>query len=259
MLYIESRTSDKVKEWCRLRDSAAARRRQGAFWAEGLRLCTDLAGTCPVHTVLCTPQALEAHPALAALGGPGARRALVSESVAAKLSDTPSPQGVFAVLGLPAMGGPVAPGSRCLVLENVQDPANVGALARSAAAFGFSHLFLCGACADPFSPKALRASMGALARLRLHRGDVQQAADTLRGAGIPLYAAALYNSLPLGRVQCPAGAGVAVMIGNEGNGLTEQAIAAADTAVRIPMAGDVESLNAAVAGGVLLWHFRGQA
>ena len=57
------------------------------------------------------------------------------------------------------------------------------------------------------SPKALRASMGALARLRLHRGDVQQAADTLRGAGIPLYAAALYNSLPLGQVQCPAGAG----------------------------------------------------
>lgn len=253
---IESRTSTQVKAWLRLRDSAAARREEGAFFAEGLRLCTDLVSTCLVRALICTQRAMEAHPQLAVLGGGQTRRVIVSESVAEKLSDTHSPQGVFAVLEMPVEGGEISGGSRCLVLENVQDPSNVGALARSAAAFGFEHLILCGACADPFSPKALRASMGGLARLRLHRMQVTQAAGQLRAAGVPLYAAALQNSRPLGEFSLPEGTGVAVMIGNEGNGLSEQALCAADAAVRIPITGGVESLNASVAGGVLLWHFR---
>lgn len=258
MVRIDSRTSDKVKALCRLRDSASERRDKGAFLAEGVRLCTDLAQNCPVLEVLCTQKALDAHPQLASLGTAQTRRVLVSESVAEKLSDTKAPQGVFAVLGWPEKSEAIAPGSRCLVLENVQNPANVGALARSAAAFGFGHLVLCGACADPFSPKALRASMGALVRLAVHRFDtVEAATQVLHSANVPLYAAALQNSRPLSEVAAPQSAGVAVLIGNEGNGLSSAAVAAADQVVRIPMGGGVESLNAAVAGGVLLWHFRG--
>ena len=253
MQRIDSRTSDKVKALCRLRDSAAARREEHAFFAEGLRLCRDLSSTCTLRTLLVTEKALAAHPELAALPG---EHLLVGDAVAEKLSDTKAPQGVFALFDLPGQAETVAPGSRCLVLENVQDPANVGALLRSAAAFGVGHVLLCGACADPFSPKALRAGMGTVGRLRLHRTGVGEAAEALRAAGIPLYAAALQNSRPLDQVWPPPGAGVAVLVGNEGNGLTDEALAAADAAVRIPMAGGVESLNAAVAGGVLLWHFR---
>lgn len=254
---IDSRASEKVKALCRLRDSAGERRARGAFLAEGLRLCTDLAESCPVQTVLFTEKALAGCPALAQLGGREAERVLIGPAVAEKLADTRASQGVFAVFALPQMGGAVAPGSRCLVLEHVQNPDNVGALARSAAAFGFGRLMLCGACADPFSPKALRASMGALARLRLHRFEnVPAAAAALRAAGVPLWAAALDGSRPLDEMPAPGPAGAALLIGNEGSGLSGEALAAADGAVRIPMAAGVESLNAAVAGGVLLWHLR---
>ena len=254
MQRIDSRTSDKVKALCRLRDSAAARREEHAFFAEGLRLCRDLSSTCTLRTLLVTEKALAAHPELAALPG---EHLLVGDAVAEKLSDTKAPQGVFALFDLPGQAEAVAPGSRCLVLENVQDPANVGALLRSAAAFGFAGAVLCGNCADPFSPKAARASMGTLAKVDIIFADeTGQALAAFKACGIPSFAAALQNSVPLERVDTQRLPGAALLIGNEGNGLLPGTVAAADKAVRIPMAAGVESLNAAVAGGVLLWHFR---
>lgn len=256
MQVLTSRDNRAVKEACRLRDSAAARREQGLFFAEGLRLCADLAATCPLRGLYVTEEALAAHPQLKALG---TEPVLIGGPVAEKLSDTRAPQGVFALLGLPPAPAPLAAGERVLVLEQVQDPANVGALLRSAAAFGFGRVLLCAGCADPFAPKALRASMGAVGRLALEwRQDTAVAVQELRALGIPVWAAALAGSLPLDKASAAPGQGVAVIIGNEGNGLAAATVAAADGAVRIPMAGGVESLNAAVAGGVLLWHFRAE-
>ena len=203
---IASRDNERVKRACKLRDSGARRAAEGRFLAEGLRLCTDLAQRLPPEEVYCTQKLLDAHPELAALGG---RHFLVSDAVAAKLSDTKAPQGLFCVFPrrtktLEAVRG----GGRYVCLEHIQDPANVGALLRSAAAFGFAGAVLCG------------------------------------------------NSVPLERVDTQRLPGAALLIGNEGNGLLPGTVAAADKAVRIPMAAGVESLNAAVAGGVLLWHFR---
>ena len=148
-------------------------------------------------------------------------------------------------------------GGRYVCLEHIQDPANVGALLRSAAAFGFAGAVLCGNCADPFSPKAARASMGTLAKVDIIFADeTGQALAAFKACGIPSFAAALQNSVPLERVDTQRLPGAALLIGNEGNGLLPGTVAAADKAVRIPMAAGVESLNAAVAGGVLLWHFR---
>lgn len=256
MQVLTSRDNRAVKEACRLRDSAAARREQGLFFAEGLRLCADLAATCPLRALYVTEEALAAHPQLGALG---AEPVLVSASVAEKLADTRAPQGVFALLGRPPAPAPLAAGEHVLVLEQVQDPANVGALLRSAAAFGFGRVLLCAGCADPFAPKALRASMGAVGRLGLEwRQDAAEAIGELRALGIPVWAAALEGSVPLDKAPAAPGRGAAVVIGNEGNGLACETVAAAGGAVRIPMGGGVESLNAAVAGGVLLWHFRAE-
>ena len=160
---IASRDNERVKRACKLRDSGARRAAEGRFLAEGLRLCTDLAQRLPPEEVYCTQKLLDAHPELAALGG---RHFLVSDAVAAKLSDTKAPQGLFCVFPrrtktLEAVRG----GGRYVCLEHIQDPANVGALLRSAAAFGFAGAVLCGNCADPFSPKAARASMGTLAKV----------------------------------------------------------------------------------------------
>lgn len=252
---IQSRENDRVKFACALRDSAARRRAEGLFFAEGQRLCADLAENLAPAEVYYTRRFLEAHPEAAALGG---RHAVVSDAVAQKLSDTRAPQGLFCVF--PRRTDTLArlrPGGRYLCLEHVQDPANVGALLRSAAAFGFAGAVLCGACADPFAPKAARASMGALARLALmEAGETKQALDAFHTCGITSLAAALRDSVPLDAVRRELPGGVAILIGNEGNGLAPETAAAADRTVRIPMENGVESLNAAVAGSVLLWHFR---
>ena len=253
---IQSRENERIKHACALRDSAARRRAEGLFFAEGLRLCTDLAQSlCPVE-VYYTQRFLQAHPEAAQLPG---RHAFVSEAVAEKLSDTRSPQGLFCIFPRRAQTfSDLGRGGRYLCMEHVQDPANVGALLRSAAAFGFDGAVLCGACADPFAPKAARASMGALARMALIFADeTKQAIKAFHLYGITVIAAALEHSAPLEAADTAFPGGVAVLVGNEGNGLAPQTVASADMAVRIPMANGVESLNAAGAGSVLLWHFRG--
>lgn len=253
---ITSRDNERVKRVCKLRDCAAARQQEQLFFAEGLRLCTDLAAMLTPQEVYFTQKLLDAHPELEQLGG---RHFLVSDGVAAKLSDTKAPQGVFCVFPRSVKTvQDIRAGGRYVCMEHVQDPANVGALLRSAAAFGFTGAVLCADCADPFSPKASRASMGALAKVDLIvEKDTAAALRAFSENGIPSFAAALRNSVPLETVDTAGLHGAAVIIGNEGNGLTDETTAAADRAVRIPMAPGVESLNAAVAGSVLLWHFRG--
>lgn len=252
---ILSRENARVRHACRLRESAAARREEGLFFAEGLRLCQDLAQNIAPVEAFCTQALLTAHPECAGLAG---GCAVIGEQVAEKLSDTRAPQGIFCVF--PRRIQPLSAlraDGRYVCLEHVQDPANVGALMRSAAAFGFRGAVLCGQCADPFSPKAVRASMGALARLDIFCADeTKPVLDAFHSKGIYMIAAAMEGSVPLPAADVRARAGLAVWIGNEGNGLEDATIAAADAVVRIPMTGGVESLNAAVAGGILLWHFR---
>ena len=140
----------------------------------------------------------------------------------------------------------------------MQDPGNVGTLLRSAAAFGFDGVLLGPGCAAPFAPKTLRASMGAAGRLPvLVVSDLPAALMALRGRDVTCLAAALYHSRPLDEVGTDFPGGVCLVIGSEGQGLTDAAVAACDAAVRIPMTDLVESLNAGVAGSVLLWQFRG--
>ena len=180
--------------------------------------------------------------------------------MAEKLAGTQSNQGVFAVFGQPAANFLDLPhNGRFLALERVQDPGNVGALIRSAAAFGFDGVILSPGCADPFGPKVLRASMGAAGRMPVVTcPNLADALAQLRAWGSTCLAAALYNSRPLNEVDGAYPNGVCVVIGSEGQGLSDGVIAACDAAVRIPITGKVESLNASVAGSVLLWHFRGE-
>ena len=250
---ITSRDNAKIKYACAVRDSEKQRAADGLFFAEGPKLCLELAKSCTPRTVYATAAALAKTPGLATLAP-----AEIAPHVAEKLSGTKSNQGVFALFETPVPpADTLDTARRILMLEGVQDPGNVGTLLRSAAAFGFAGAVLCGNCADPFSPKAARASMGTLAKVDIIFADeTGQALAAFKACGIPSFAAALQNSVPLERVDTQRLPGAALLIGNEGNGLLPGTVAAADKAVRIPMAAGVESLNAAVAGGVLLWHFR---
>lgn len=254
---ITSRENGKVKYACKLAQSAAFRTGENAFFAEGLKLCLELRKGCLLKVIFYTQQALEKTPSLADLP---CEQYLVEEHVAEKLAGVKSPQGVFGVFEKPAGDlSDMKRSGRLLALERVQDPGNVGALVRSAAAFGFGGILLSPGCADPFGPKALRASMGAAGRMPiLAVPHLPDALAQLESEGVACLAAALYNSRPLSEAVGPWPNGLCVVIGSEGQGLSDEAIHACRETVRIPMTDRVESLNAGAAGSVLLWHFRGE-
>ena len=254
---ITSRENPRIKRACALRDSEKQRAAAGLFFAEGPKLCLELARGCRAAELYATAPALAHTPALAGLGPAVVE---ITQPVAEKLAGTRSTQGVFALFETPATDPAplLAAARRILALEGVQDPGNVRTLLRSAAAFGFDAVLLGPGCAAPFSPKVLRASMGAAGRLPLGVcADLPAALGALRGRGVACLAAALYKARPLDAVGTQFPGGVCVVIGSEGQGLSDAAIAACSAAVRIPMTDRVESLNAGVAGSILLWHFRG--
>lgn len=248
---ITSRDNDKIKAVCRLRDSTAFRQQENSYMAEGLKLCRDLCAVIKPKEIYITEKALDSFQDAPSLCE---ECYIVSDHVAQKLSDAKTSQGLFCVFDMPESTRLFK--GRWLCLENVQDPANVGAALRSAAAFGFDGAVLSKGCADAFSQKALRSSMGAAARLPLYfADDFLQTLCELKQQGCTLIAAALQNSKPLEEardIKSPC-----LVIGSEGQGLTQQTVEVCNIAVRIPITNKVESLNAAAAASVLMWHFRG--
>ena len=143
-------------------------------------------------------------------------------------------------------------GRRWLVLDGVQDPGNVGTVWRTADAFGADGLVLCNGCADPWGPKTVRATMGAVFRLPVYEGTLDEAAKKLAAASIPLYAAALReDTVDVREVSLEK---CAVIIGSEGRGVSEKALSLCRKTIQIPMRARCESLNAAVAAAVVLWE-----
>ena len=138
------------------------------------------------------------------------------------------------------------------MLDGVQDPGNVGTIWRTADAFGANGLILCNGCADPWSPKTVRATMGAVFRLPVYEGTLDETADKLAAASIPLYAAALReDTVDVRDVRLDS---AAVIIGSEGRGVSERALSLCQSTIKIPMRARCESLNAAVAASVVLWE-----
>ena len=251
---ITSRTNPLMTHIRKLVSSRSYREKTGEFLGDGIKLLAEaLTWQAAVTTVVYTPDAVL--PELPE----GIRRVEVPRDVMKSISPMEAPQGALFLAKRPEGGLPrELTGRRYLVLEGVQDPGNVGTLLRSAAAFGFDAVVLGPGCASPLSPKTLRSSMGAAGRLpTLHSADLPAALAQLRSRGVTTLAAALYRSRPLDEAGNDFPHGVCVVIGSEGQGLTQQTVEACDMAVRIPMTDRVESLNAAVAGSVLLWHFRG--
>ncbi|MBQ4207606.1 MAG: RNA methyltransferase [Clostridia bacterium] len=254
MLKIESLQNESVKLACRLAASAKARQEENAFFLEGLRLCSD-AVQSGVRVLQCfvTEAALERGEArLFALVSAAERTALVSPAVAQKLSQTQSPQGVFCVCEMPRQTADVDPNGVYIALDHVQDPANLGAVIRTAEALGLSGAVLCGCC-DVYNPKAQRAAMGSLLRLQLTQTDDLTAfLPPLRARGMRLLATtpdASAQPLPALSVR----GGVIAVIGNEANGVSPAVLALCER-VTIPMNGRAESLNASMAAAITMWE-----
>lgn len=259
---ITSRQNSIARFAASLKDSADVRKESGLFLCEGARLCADAARS-GISVVRCffTRGAQEKYGSYLRemlAGGPEAY--LVEEHVANLLSSTKASQGVFCVckqpaglcFGLPGEDKPLQP---LLVLEHLQDPGNLGTVLRTAEALGVHQVVLTGDCCDVLSPKVLRSSMGAVFRARLFvEPEVDKVANRLKAMGCRLLAAVPDSTAqPVTKVDFSAGH-FAVFIGNEGSGLTKQAVDCCDGKVTIPMRGQAESLNASAAATILLWE-----
>ena len=145
-----------------------------------------------------------------------------------------------------------APPGRALVVETIQDPGNLGTILRTANALNIDTVLLTGDCADPYNPKTVRATMGAVFRQRFYEMERGELRDYLTAHGCRLYGAALSDSAADIRSVYLQGAAVAV--GSEGRGLSEELLALCDGRIIIPMNENCESLNAAVAAAIIMWE-----
>jgi TrmH family RNA methyltransferase len=236
---------------------------------DGLHLLEEARGAqVPIASAAFTARALagadgKARRIAAALANTGVRVVQVTDPVMDALSPTAHPSGVVALAARPRRAlddvlGP-AGGSAALVVVavDVQDPGNVGAIARVAEAAGATGFVAAGQSADPFGWKALRGSMGSVLRLAtVHDADAAAVVGALRARSLQILGAALSGAVPFDAVDWRAPS--ACLVGSEGTGLPPAILEMTDRRVRIPMAPPVESLNVAVSAGLLLYEARRQ-
>ena len=285
---ITSTSNQKVKELIRLKEKSRIREEEKLFLAEGPRMAEEI----PMEWIDClyVSESYEKKcgEQTAAYKKAGVRTETLSDEVFARVSDTKTPQGVLAAVHMPEYSfadilgvkkaaahthvqrafmqdpfeGHIAARDGAagrarlplvLVLDNLQDPGNMGTVFRSAEAAGASGILMSKDCVDVYNPKVIRSTMGAIFRLPFYRAeDLPGAVMELKDGGLRVYAAHLegrrtYDGEDYRR-------GCAFLIGNEGNGLRQEVAECADCRIRIPMEGCTESLNAAVAASILLFE-----
>ena len=256
MLYtvktISSPHNDDIKQLTRLVQNSRERRKQDVMVLEGIHLTAAAldAGQPPQRLYL--NETASAHPevqTLLARFPAGVTVIMLPESIMAKVSALASPPELLALCQRPRPPQPAADAAR-VVLEDIQDPGNLGTILRCAAASGVREVLLSKGCVDVYSPKVLRAGMGAHFVLHIHE-QVDLAASLTQFSGRKLVtylegSSSLYSQDLTGPV--------ALVFGNEGAGVSPALLALADARVRIPMPGHAESLNVAMAATVCLFE-----
>mgnify|MGYP002521496529 FL=1 len=251
---ITSRENPLIKLVAALQVSSEKRKRNGLFVLEGLRICKDACDNgIRFDKLIVSDAAAEKYAA------DTEKFSLISDecykipdSLFKKISDTKTPQGIIAVAKMPALGScGIDKNGKYIALENVADPSNLGAVSRTAEALGVNGIILSSDGCDPYSPKALRASMGTLLRVPVF--VTESFAETLKSTGLKRYACVVDKTAESIKEQSFENGSV-VMIGNEANGLTDSAKQSADVLVTIPMTGRAESLNAAAAAAIAMWE-----
>lgn len=243
---ISSRKNEKIVRMRKLGASRAARREFGEFLCDGEKLLDEaLKNGADIRMILTAGELETEIPENVPVYH-------VPMGVIEAVSPLKNPQSVIFSCAIPKKVGELRRG-RHIILENMQDPGNVGMIMRTANAFMMVDVILVGACADPYNPKAVRASMGAVFRQRVMEAGYDDL-EKLRRSGTRLYGAALAeNSVDLRKVDLK---NAAVVIGSEGQGLSDKMLSICDGRVIIPMNPVCESLNAGVAAAVIMWEMR---
>ncbi len=271
---ISSVSNSRIKNLNKLLSSAKERRQQGVFVTEGVKLFLE-APMDRIYEIYVADSFLTKLSVMASSTDNLSARderlqkvyeklsqvdyETVSDDIFNKISETVTPQGILTLVksSAQAFGDFLSEHEtgalRILVLESIQDPGNLGTMLRTSEGAGFDAVLADRGTADVFNPKVIRSTMGTIYRLPIfYVDDLYAALDDLRARDIDIYAAALSATKRFSDISY--GERCAIMIGNEGNGLSDRAISCANHTVLIPMAGSVESLNAAVAAALMMYE-----
>lgn len=253
---ITSTSNAQVKELVKLRKSSKLREKEDVFLAEGSRMVLEAPPERILRLYLSESYEKKRRKEYEKeLEGLGVRPEILSDTVFNYISDTKTPQGILAVVRRLQykLEDLLGNAPHILVLDNLQDPGNLGTMFRTAEAAGVTGILLSGDCVDIYNPKTIRSTMGAVYRMPfLYQEGITEGIRELKKCGIRVFAAHLdgRNSY----TEEDFRGGTAFLIGNEGNGLRKEVADCADAWIRIPMAGRSESLNAAIAAAVLMFE-----
>lgn len=250
MSVIASRDNPRVRRWRSLAEDAGTRRREGSALVEGAHLVAAcLESGRVIKSVILSTTGAE-RPELAALAGRIGKPVRLSDGVFRSIAGTETPAGIAAEIALPAGVPDLRAAASSVFLEGIQDPGNVGAILRSAAAFGIEDAVLDVRCADAWSPKVLRAAMGAHFAMQIaEREDLANSMERFAGkiaCAVPRHGIPLADADLSGRVGW--------LFGAEGQGVSAALAARAALRITIPMPGGAESLNVAAAAAICLYE-----
>ena len=252
MKLVSSRANPAFKSLLQIKESARARREEGLALLDGAHLVATYLERVGAPRALAVTEA--------AAGTPGVRELLervprcealvLSDALFGRLSALTTPGGILAAVAIPAARNVPSEATCCLLLEDVQDPGNLGSILRSAAAAGVEHALLSRGCADPWSQRVLRAAMGAHFFLNVvAASDLAAFASAYAGQVVATAVGATRSVFEID-LRPPT----AFLVGNEGAGLSAQLLAAADVQARVPMPGAMESINVGAASAVCLFE-----
>ena len=239
-------TNNEIKLIKKLKDKKY-RKSEGLFLVEGSKICEEVLNSNYQikYTLTSNEFKYNDFPNVC----------IVDYDVIDTISTTDTPQDIVCVVHIPHQQSDFPKGNS-LILDNLQDPGNIGTLIRSAIAFGFEDIYFID-CPDIYSEKVVRSSMGGIFKINAHILSHQQLIDN-KSQICDILLSTTLNSDILGENRLPKQR-IGVIIGNEGNGISDALISASDMAVTLPMSGKVESLNAGVAGSIMMYEiFKGE-
>ena len=273
-------TNAKIKEIQKLTEKSKARREAGLFVIEGPRMFIETPLEW-IEEIYVTQRFLDnADSGLSATSAGSVENShsdystsirasemitwmnheVVTEEQMKKLTDTVTPQGILCVVRQPSYTVEDIinhPGHRLImILEDIQDPGNLGTIFRTAEGAGASGIIMTKGCADLFNPKVVRSTMGSIYRVPFFvTDDIEQTISLVKNAQIEVFAAHLKGEHFYDEIEYKD---AAFLIGNEGRGLKDSTASLADTYIKIPMSGELESLNASMAAGILMYEHNRQ-
>lgn len=241
---ITSLKNDLVKQYTKLVQSKKERDTLGLFVVEGEHLVSEAIKEGLIVEVLISDEKYKEYEKY--------QHQYVSKEVMEKICDTVTPQGIIGLCRKPNIGS-LSNYNRVLLVDNIQDPGNLGTIIRTADAFNFDGIILNTETVDVYNPKVIRSTQGAILRVKILRKDLGEAISELKGLGVKVYGTSLTGT-SLSSIKPEKH--MAFILGNEAKGVNPEYLNMTDENILIEMSGKAESLNVAVASGIIMYYFR---